>query len=198
MWFLTYHVCLFSLSMYVTISLPFNIVTISLYVSISPCMYILSSLSMYMPLSLSLSPTHPIYTHLGILPLGFPTCLLFTYTRPTTISPSSLALTIYISLCTYLSRTYRVSLEPTHPYTHKCKQCLYPPCLPPSVCVWHKNFTHVPPLLLLAAVCSLHKGLANFICLSSSPRLAFCHILREIDAICRKKFHLKQLVISTL
>ena len=103
MWFLTYHVCRFSLSMYVTISLPFNIVTISLYVSISPCMYILSSLSMYMPLSLSLSPTHPIYTHLGILPLGFPTCLLFTYTRPTTISPSSLALTIYISLCTYLS-----------------------------------------------------------------------------------------------
>ena len=33
--------------MYVTISLPFNIVTISLYVSISPCMYILSSLSMW-------------------------------------------------------------------------------------------------------------------------------------------------------
>ena len=150
MWFLTYHVCLFSLSMYVTISLPFNIVTISLYVSISPCMYILSSLSMYMPLSLSLSPTHPIYTHLGILPLGFPTCLLFTYTRPTTISPSSLALTIYISLCTYLSLctyylplTYLQSFSRADAPIHTQMQTMFVPSVSSSfrVCVAQKFHT---------------------------------------------------------
>ena len=176
-----------------------------MFLSLHVCIFYLLFLCICLSLSLSLPLT--LFTHTQVY---FPlVSLLVFYSHTQDLLPFHPRLlhsqftfpSVPISHCvptTYLSRTYRVSLEPTHPYTHKCKQCLYPPCLPPSVCVWHKNFTHVPPLLLLAAVCSLHKGLANFICLSSSPRLAFCHILREIDAICRKKFHLKQLVISTL
>ena len=147
---------------------------LSMYVYFLFSFYVYASLSL--SLSLSLSPTHPIYTHLGILPLGFPTCLLFTYTRPTTISPSSLALTIYISLCTYLSLctyylplTYLQSFSRADAPIHTQMQTMFVPSVSSSFRVCGTKISHMCRCccLLLAAVCSLQKGLANFICLSS-------------------------------
>ena len=119
-----------------------------MFLSLHVCIFYL--LFLCICLSLSLSPTHPIYTHLGILPLGFPTCLLFTYTIPTTTSPSSLALTIYISLRTYLSLctyylplTYLQSFSRADAPIHTQMQTMFVPSVSSSFRVCGTKISHM-------------------------------------------------------